>query len=185
MRELVLGYPSASGGECECRFPVAVVRTASGARCEPLDVALTESIGQVRDRIADSLGVGSEGIELSYNGACLCVLSAHHTSAHCPWCPTGESLSVEALVSELGVGPGGELELSTNHPTQPPKGRRLISPKNKLEKGQGHSKGKSPQRVVDQLVPDPSVVGTAPSLYTMPSAFTVQVQSSELSHLLP
>ena len=88
-------------------------------------------------------------------------------------------------MSELGVGPGGELELSTNHPTQPPKGESLLSPKSKLEKGKGHSKGKPPQTVVDQLAPDPSVVGTAPSLYTMPSAFTVQVQSSELSHLLP
>ena len=124
MRELVLGYPSAGGGECECRFPVAVVRTASGARCEPLDVALTESIGQVRDRIADSLGVGSEGIELSYNGACLCVLSAHHTSAHCPMVShRGEPLSRGTCV-RAGSGAGGRVGAQHQPPNAATKGAK-------------------------------------------------------------
>lgn len=82
---------------------------------------------------------------------------------------------MDALVSELGVGPGGELELTATHPPQPPR--------DTMEKAKAQNKGKSPQGVVDKPVADPSLPmgkSSLPSHYTMPSAFTVQVQSGEL-----
>lgn len=63
--------------------PVAVVRITYGVCSESLDVALTDSIGQVRDRIAGSLSVGSEAIQLSYNGACKSV-PGQRMRAYCP-----------------------------------------------------------------------------------------------------
>lgn len=52
------------------------MRSAAGVCCESLDVALSDSIGQVRERISDSLSVRSEDIQLSYNGVHECRLSA-------------------------------------------------------------------------------------------------------------
>ena len=146
-------------------------------------MALSDSIGQVRDRFSHSLSVRSEDVQLSYNGACIAyVVSACVCLTECTglWCATGECLSVEALVSELGVGAGGELELNAYHSPKPPKG----VPKGRLEKTKAQDKGQSPETLVDKTVEGPSrLVGEkhAPPRYTMPSAFTVQVQSSEPS----
>ena len=85
--------------------PVAVVRTADGVSCEPLDVALTESIGQVRDRIAESLSVGSEAIQLSYNGACKCV-PGQRTLSHWHTVPLASHRRVP-LGGGAGVRAGG------------------------------------------------------------------------------
>ena len=82
--------------------PVAVVRNADGVCCEWLDVALTDSIGQVRDRIADSLSVGSAAIQLSYNGACKCV-PGQQTGAYCSLV----SLRRVPLRGGTSVGAGG------------------------------------------------------------------------------
>ena len=91
-------------------------------------------------------------------------------------------------MSELGVGPGGELELHASYPPQPPKG---VSPhkKSNLEKPKTKYKENSPQNVVDQTIegdPPKPVSGEehAPPHYVMPSAFTVQVQSGgHMAHI--
>ena len=82
---------------------------------------------------------------------------------------------MDALVSELGVGPGGELELTATHPPMPPR--------DTIEQAKAQNKGKSPQGVVGKPIADPSPTmgkSSLPSHYTMPSAFMVQVQSGEL-----